>query len=417
MQSAPDGEAIVYEGTAFDSEASALLANQYLARRDPKAGWQTRNLTPLHLGQGGTRGYKAFGADLGHGVLEDGGSESDLPLSPEAPAGYQNLYAQVSSDPSAPAPLVANAPPNRPAFGSGNFEIRYAGASADLSRIFFSANDALSAETPFAPAAADGGPTKFNLYEWHEGAIALVNVAPGNATTEPGAAFGAGSAQAISADGARAFFEDEAHQTYVREDGERTKAISTEGGPDPGRFLAAAADGSAVLLANGHLHSLGGEEPTVDLTQGKGGFEGVAGQSEDLSHVYLVDTEVLDEAPNQEGEAAEAGKLNLYAWSEGAGTRFVARLAAADNDGNYGADWEAAPNQRTAEASPAGRYLAFLSVAPLSGYDNGGRPEAFLYDSATEALRCASCNPSGERPLGRTRCRGSSPLAPSSRAT
>ncbi len=410
MQAAPDGNSVVYEGSAFDSEHAALLANQYIARRT-SSGWQTTNLTPTHLGSSGRQGYKAFATDLGKGVLRQASPE----LSPEAPAGYQDIYAQPSGNPPALTPLLTEGQAfNRPA---SEFELEYAGASADLSRIFFRANDALSEGTAFAPAAVDGGKEKDNLYEWHEGGISLVNVMPGNSETQPGASFGAPSTHPISEDGARAFFSDEAGQVYVREGGEATREIETEGVPDPGEFLVAAKDGSAVLLANGHLHYLDEEgEPTEDLTQGKGGFQGVVGESEELTHVYFVDTEVLDEAPNERGEGAEEGKNNLYAWGQGEGTRFVARLSTKDNPQFGGGDWKP-PYERTAEASPNGRYLAFLSVAPLSGYDSTGPceeisgtnvfkqvpcQEAFLYDSATGKLLCASCNPSGERPLGRT---------------
>ena len=85
------------------------------------------------------------------------------------------------------------------------FQLRYAGASADLSRVFFAANDALSGASATAPPATDFGAGKFNLYEWHAGQLSLVNVKPGNATTAPGA-FGAGSALPISADGSRAIW-------------------------------------------------------------------------------------------------------------------------------------------------------------------------------------------------------------------
>ncbi len=99
----------------------------------------------------------------------------------------------------------------------------------------------------------------------------------------------------------------------------------------------------------------------------------------------------------------------------------MARLVVADNAGDLASgfgtlDWYP-PNQRTAEASPNGRYLAFASEARLTSYDNtgptchlinfGGREfgpgpcrEAFLYDSATGKLTCASCNPSGEAAAG-----------------
>ena len=417
MQAAPDGAAIVYEGSAFDSEHAALQENQYIAHRNPSSGWQSTNLTPTHLGSAGSQGYKAFSADLSRGVVKQGQSGSVSPqLTPDAlPLGYQDLFSQPSEDPLALTPLLSEGQAlNRSA---DEFQLEYAGASADLSRIFFQANDALTEETPFAPPAVDGGKNKFNLYEWHEGQLSLVNVMPGNVDTQPGASFGPVSAHAISKDGTRVFFSDESGQGYVREDGEFTREITTEGFPDPGKFVTAATDGSKVLLANGHLHLLDEEgEPTEDLTQGKGGFQGVVGESEDLSHVFFVDTEVLDETPNGRGEEAEEGKDDLYAWAQGEGTHFVARLLAEDNSGFGGGDWKA-PYERTAEASPNGNFLAFLSRARLTGYDNTGPceeisganvfiqapcQEAFLYDWATNKLVCASCNPSGERPLGHT---------------
>ena len=63
----------------------------------------------------------------------------------------------------------------------------------------------------------------------------------------------------------------------------------------------------------------------------------------------------------------------------------------------------------TARVSPDGRYLAFMSAASLTGYDNvDASPEAkgahdeevYQYDSATASLRCVSCNPTGARPKG-----------------
>jgi DNA-binding beta-propeller fold protein YncE len=62
----------------------------------------------------------------------------------------------------------------------------------------------------------------------------------------------------------------------------------------------------------------------------------------------------------------------------------------------------------TSRVSPHGRYLAFMSDRPLTGYDstdanpaaNGAKDEeVFLYDSATQQLVCASCAP-GTQPHG-----------------
>jgi hypothetical protein len=404
MQSSSTGDTVSYEGLPFAPGEGGNRENAYIARRDPLKGWQTLNPTPLLSASGGGKGYKAYSADFSRGLLE----QTNPQLSPEAPSGYANLYAQPIAEPLALEPLVKTES-HRPTNG---LNFKYAGASSDLSRVFFAANDSLTEGTPFAPEASDGGASKFNLYEWHEGTLALVNVLPGNTETEAGASFGAGSANSISADGARAYWSDEAGHVYLREDGHLTKAI-----PDPGKFLAASTDGSKILLTNGHVYDTQ-EETTTDLTDGKGGFQGIAGQSDDLSHVYFVDTEVLDEAPNGEGEKAVAGKFNLYAWGEGGSPHFIARLAAKDNLNSNEATWGPLPSKRSAEASPQGRYLAFLSQARLTDFDNTGAceviqsgptlygpgpcPEAFLYDSATDELVCASCNPTDTRPLGQS---------------
>ncbi|MDX6608250.1 MAG: hypothetical protein QOF85_175 [Solirubrobacterales bacterium] len=417
MQSSPDGEAVVYEGFPFSFSEGAVVENQYISRRDEKTGWQTTILSPKLQSGGEMQGYQAFNAELTQGLLY----QRSPALTPEAPSEYANLYSQPTADPLALSPLLEAEPPNRPA---GELFLTYAGASADFSRLFFEANDALTAETPFAPEAVDGGRAKNNLYEWTDGQLRLVNVAPGNTETAPGAAFGAKVegeqvkatlSHAISADGSRVFWTSELGQVYVRESGETTREIADHAG----KFLTASADGSKLLLSDGRLFDLGDEEPMVDLTEGKGGFQGIAGQSEDLSSIYFIDTEVLDETPNDQGALAKAGKNNLYFWREGK-SHFIATPLPQDGPESDGVgDWAASPAQRNAEASRDGRWLAFLSKAPLTGYDNTGLcksdnaggflsgpcAEAFLYDSATGKLVCTSCNPSDQRPLGNSRLR------------
>jgi hypothetical protein len=64
----------------------------------------------------------------------------------------------------------------------------------------------------------------------------------------------------------------------------------------------------------------------------------------------------------------------------------------------------------TARVSPNGQWLAFLSYGQPTGYDNhdalNGRPDAelYLYDAAANEgagkLVCASCDPTGGRPIG-----------------
>ena len=417
MQSAPDGEAVVYESSPVSLQGGGVIENELLSRRSA-SGWQTANLTPPLLYTKGGGGYEAFDAGLTHGVIES----LYAALSPDAPSEYSDLYVQPTGDPLSLSPLISDAPLNHTSFNrspgnnSNSLNITYDGASADMTRIFFTANDALSAE-------ASGGPEgKSNLYEWAGGQLRSVNLAPGSSETTPGARFGGKGvvAHAISNDGTRVFWSSESGQVYVRENGERTVEISDH----TAGFLTASVDGSKLLLTDGHLFGIGDddEEPVVDLTQGKGGFQGVVGQSEDLSHVYFVDTEVLSEEANERGGKAQAGKDNLYAWSEGT-TVFIATLLAADSGigssevAHVAKDWDASPATRTAEASPRGRRLAFLSRASLTGYDNTGLcgrisgtseffeapcNEAYIYDSGTGKLRCASCDLSGAAPIGPT---------------
>jgi hypothetical protein len=398
IQSAPGGNAIVYQGSPFSFDEGALIENQYVARRTD-SGWQSVNPTPALLQSGAQSGYKLFTADLGKGVFLQG----PIPLSPEAPAEFPNLYVQSSAEPASLTPLLTEPPPNREPGNINGLQLSFTGASSDFSRLFFSANDTLTPD-------AQGGPeAKTNLYESAGGELFLVNLAPGDATTIPDALFGGkGHYHEISADGSHVFWSSKSGQAYVREDGEVTREVTDH----LGRFLSASTDGSKALLDDGCLYGIEAEA-CDDLTQGKGGFQGIAGQSEDLSRVYFVDTKVLSgEEENGQGGKAQEGKFNLYAWSEGT-TTFIATLLTSD-DG----DWSSAPSLRSAAASPDGHWLAFLSKASLTGFDNTGLciveqntsnfspgpcAEVFLYQAETGELRCPSCNHAAAPPRGLSR--------------
>ena len=157
-----------------------------------------------------------------------------------------------------------------------------------------------------------------------------------------------------------------------------------------------------MLLQDGCLYEIASEACT-DLSAGEGGFEGIVGQSDDLSHVYFIDTAVLSgEEENSEGDKAQAGKFNLYAWVEGT-TRFVATLVAGDNGGgsfDLAHDWGPPPRRAPREASPGGRYVAFLSQAQLSGYENTGPCES-------DHAGGRSSRPPARRPSSMTRSRRS----------
>ena len=429
LQSTSGGNAVAYEGEPFGS-GGALIENEYLGKRT-EGGWETTNLTPSLLENRNNDGYLAFDPSLSAGLLRQGAPA----LTGATPGEYRNLYRQTTANPEALAAVLNSGnsiPTCSPGVGSASLNVTYAGASTDLSKVFLEANDALTLDS-------SGSCEQGNLYEEAGGALRAVNVLPGGGVSAPGAVFGSGAllgsgnsntptqivAHAISSDGSRAFFTGADGHLYVRIDGTSTLEVPGPGNcrsstPLVGRicFLTASVDGASVLLSDGQIYAINGAgnayEPSVDLTQGQGGFLGVAGQSEDLGHLYFVDSADLTGAEeNDQGAVAEAGKPNLYGWVGGS-THFIATLAAKDGSSAAG-DWVAISPVRTAEASPAGRWLAFQSAAPLTGYENvgicgrntkgeinvkGPCAEVFIYDSQSESLTCASCNPSGARPVG-----------------
>ncbi len=430
MQASPDGNAVAYEGDPF-SGGLAAEANSYVSRRGD-AGWGTAALSTPQLN---AQVFKAFSPDLSKAIM----LQVSPALSAEAPAGFADLYLREEGK--GLTALITAEPPNRspgPPDAKNALQIAYAGANAGsestpaFSHVIFSANDALSGlNQGIAPAAPQVTADERNLYEWSEGELHLVSVLPGNEAAAPNAVFGSGKLaaagdetpdfdHAISDDGSRIFWSSRpGGQLYVREGGTTTTEI-----PDPGKFLTATPDGSKVLLSDGVLYDLESEAAT-DLTGGEGGFQGIAGAAEDLSRIYFVDTEALtdSEEENANAEAAEEGAFNLYLWEAGA-VSFIGRLVGPPleiNDNNQGdlvqlGVWRAGPGSRLAQVSVDGRFLAFQSIARLTGYENLPRntkscigsgtegrqecPEVFEYDAVEKTLTCASCNPSGERPLG-----------------
>jgi hypothetical protein len=439
MQSNPSGSAVLYLGQPFTSDLSSG-PNEYLAPRS-SVGWISQSLSPpTTIGQ-----FLAFSEDLSRGILAQG----NPPLSPQAPTrggdAFRNLYLQEGST---FEPLITAEPPNRE---PGDFEVSYSGANAGTAlvsgfeHVAFEANDALAIGAPEVEVGKECGlpGANCNLYEWEGGELRLVNVLPNNSDAAGRSTIGSGRMlvlgvptpgtpanvdNAISDDGSRIFWSSEqTGEVYVRVNGGETLEIPGPGSckeivlpKDRACFLTASPNGSTVLLSDGTLYELNeavnAYELTADLTEGEEGFEGILGASEDLSRIYFIDIAALtpESEENENGEHAEGEELNLYAW-EGGEPSFIGMLAPGDNGfdvRNYGA-WAASPSNRTAQVSADGAYLAFMSLAPLTGYDNrlrgGGNcrstntpacREAFVYAAEAGELACASCNPSGEQPLG-----------------
>jgi hypothetical protein len=450
FQASADGNAVTYAGspTAGGNGSSGLgFGNQYLATRSATAGWTQTIIQPPGFA---TPRYAAFSPDLSRAILCSRES-----LASSAPARYNDLYARTNAN-GIYHPLSTVTPPNRPPFEFESFgtkeagngcRLAFAGASGDFEHLLFLANAAL---TPDAP---EGSPAENNLYDSVNGHLALVNVLP-NGQPEASATFGAPSetptepsnppdfSHVISADGSRIVWSDlqagpNMEHIFMREHATTTVAVSL----GPARFWTASVDGRYVFYTEaGVLFRFDADTATrAQLTSPGSAVEGVLGASEDGTVIYFAAGGVLAsgaeplrceefERGTPEGSVTEEqekqGKFvpgvgcNLYLLRVGGSPEFITRLATADgfearpfgaggeNGGRIG-DWQPALGHRTAQVTPDGQHLLFMSRMSLTGYDNTALDEAgeriavsevYLYDAGAKNLACVSCNQSGEPP-------------------
>ncbi len=442
LQASPDGEGITYTSfTAFADPESAPGASQYVSRRGG-TGWGTRNVTPPTRGGNPLRPpFQGFNAHLTAGAV----AVKEPLLAPGAPEGFESLYLR-DTETDAYRLLSGSEPTTVPGV---EYCLSYGGTSADGSHSIFAANGALRPGDPVANG--------FNLYEWSpEGGLALVSRLPGEAPAPPtletalggkGGGCGVGLKtlrNAVSDDGSKIFWtyvpKTGATRLLARLGGAETIQLDAKaGGIDPsggGQYWAASADGSKVFFTAqsrlvpgaraGALYRYDFDaapgERLSDLTiepvpgPAAAAVQGVLGASEGGDYVYFVANGVLAPGASPGNCSGESGTCSLYLWHEGEGVEFIATLVGKDSS-----DWEFKPAFQTARVSPDGRHLAFLSRAGLTGYDNtissgsGCEPngeggfkgssqcaEAYLYSADSGDLLCASCNPSGSRPLGPT---------------
>jgi len=472
-QATPEGGAFSYSSAhAFGDPVSSDWTSQYLAERDPEAGWQSHSLNPPRYGVS----LYSFARQMPHiqGFSEDLCSaffvnETDNPVAVGDQPGYPDLYRRRNcEEPEEFETLTLEPPKNLPAGKNDSYWPRVQGFSADGSKVFLRANGELLSSSPAG--------NLFSLYLYSEGALRLVSILPSPGGTKPGAAPTLHSslgtpdgpelkaerstlARAVSEDGSRVYWSTSNTSSlgtggssgpgriYLRLNPDRAQSPIVDGDctnldtractlpvsetvdPGPARFWTATPDGSRALFSfdgtkgsidspHGselYLYDLASESSTLiagGLLPSAGGASrgvgGVLATSEDLSRIYLVSTEVLD-------EGASAGKRNLYLYEEGAGFAFITTLAAAvsagDNEPDHGdADeftYTPEPFGRLAHATADGEVLVFMSNASLTGIENAdavsGEHDAqvFRYEAGADQPRCVSCNPTEARPIGR----------------
>ncbi len=378
--------------------------NQYLATRSAEGGWEQQDIQPPGYK---SPNYQAFSSDLSIGILSSCDPTRPV-LAPGAPAGgYNVLYTRASNG--AYRPMFTTTPTDRTREEFGAFNVEgvgpercskgpengvfvpsYAGASADLDHLLFEANGALTAQAP------DGGAKENNLYDSVDEQLHLVNVLP-DGTPAPNATFGAPSttprlipdfSHVISNDGSRIFWTDlETGNLYMRENNRTTVPIS-----EGGQFWTASADGSKVFLTKeGNLLEYDTASATTTLLTPEGDaahnhVKGVIGASEDGEYVYYVANNALS--------LHHAGATTPITPLEESDLREIVPYEGATLPGG---DLQPGLGNRTAEVTPDGRSIVFMSTGSLTGYPNEGLSEVYVYQTET-GLSCVSCDPSGKPP-------------------
>lgn len=411
------------DGNRFAYEAAEVMPGaetpglEFLATRG-SSGWSTEDALPV-------RAYTAnrctfpvssqtvvvmYSPDLSRAIVQDNASQGGKYQS-EFSEGCRGENVEVVPGEPFEQNLLAHDNENgtyqlvnlTPA-GVSPEPARFIAASADLNVVVFSERAKL---TPDAVSGAE------NLYEWSEGALHLLRL------ELPSGAPVAGSIVRLSADGSDLLFTANGN-LYLRVRGERTVQIDeARGGSGPGgggELASVNADGSQVFFADDATAGLTSDtvagsgknlyrydvstEQLTDLTpvaDAKAGFTAINSQgsyaiSEEGSYVYFSSEGVQSGSQtNQLGEAAQNGQHNLYVEHDGT-TTFIMSATLIVPPRNGG---------KTDAISHSGAFLAFDSTDRLTGYENGGDYEIYLYSAAANRLVCASCNPSGEAPTDR----------------
>jgi hypothetical protein len=352
------------------------------------------------------------------------------------------------------SPDVASGPP---AYGwnvapSTQKRVVYAGASDDLSRVFFYLEPIdrdlwpgdTTGEEELKIYSNSGG--VFSLYEYAGAGSTrpmLVGVNnEGHLISSCGTGIGdyqtegsiADTYNAVSADGETVFFTSLAagslckdgppvNELYARVGRSETVDISEPSSADcercqtgvraPARFQGASEDGSKVVFTTGqellpgdtqgNLYEYDFDSPAGQRILRVTGSSlasltpevfGVARVSMDGSHVYFVAGGVLSEGPNAEGNQPVPGAPNLYVFERDARypaghVAFIATLSSEDS-----ADWME-EDDRPVQATPDGRFLVFDSVADLTPGDTSTQGQVFEYDALQEKLVRVSVGASG----------------------
>ncbi|HMJ95943.1 MAG TPA: hypothetical protein VK486_08820 [Thermoleophilaceae bacterium] len=447
----PSGDELVYTASqAFDdADGTAIVGGVYRARRQPSAWLSTPVLPPKEPVAGTDEPNVYFmSEDLSRAVVTTNAVLDTGAVAEECNAYVRDLDAGTYE-------FIAHADPatSNGACTRAVENIVAPDASPDLSGVLIESLGELTPDAADVPP--DGPQPSRKLYLWRDGQLELASVAAGGPAAGTPTMGGAGGADSlddildnsISDDGSVVFFTGwdivgnpppqtaGTNLTLYRRSGGKTVGVVAEEnslkdpcGP-PGAvcvgdtfngpvFGAASSDGSRVFFTSGdplvdednsptgsgggrdlymYTHSADPENDdnltliSRDLEPGPpdgANVLGVLGASDDGSRVYFA-------AKNQivPGEDANPADIKFYVWDEDEGVRYIG--GGLSNPTLIETDAEVAnmlrKNRAKRKVSANGRSVLFLSSIPLTADDNGGQPQAYLYDFAADQLVCVSC--------------------------
>jgi phosphodiesterase/alkaline phosphatase D-like protein len=417
VQAAEDGSAITYLSSApVDSgsqqPAGSAYGAQILSRRG-SGGWTSQDISPplpgpvptAELSENNGEPYRVFARDLSEGLLqENAGTPIEHFDTPGAlDAGEAGAFTELP-------------------VGGLQAPVNFQAATPDLRHLVVRAG--VNTETE-------------ELYEWPGpgegvgGAPVKVDTLPNRKASANGALLGGtrgGNApsefagrNAVSADGSRVVWgngaEGEPGETELFTSdlvtGVTTQVDAALGGG--GTFQLANTAGTRVFFTKEgglYLYDVT-HERLSDLTPG-GAVGDILGANEEGTIVYVTGSSALSSEANAHGEKAEGTSIfMLREVSEGEwGASFIASLSEADVVGYTGVGTGFAEAKWPVRVSANGNFLAFMSNRSLTGYDNrdavSGVPDEEVFEyhapeslaSGPGSLVCASCDPTGARPLG-----------------
>jgi hypothetical protein len=404
VQTTASGDAALFSSTnGFPGTPLSTVENYFRADRTDTS-WGTESIEPPTHNTANFLLYtsRATSADLAATL-----QVSRVALAPGAVEGAGNIYLRDNR--TGRRKLIASGPPKLLNAVLGPNNVRFGDGTPTFDYVVF---------TSIAKLTDDAIDGVGNIYKYSTGAgLRLVDVLPDGTTDPAGGSMHAPEATrshgAISDDGRRIVFgSNTTGGLYLRE-GDTTTAISVSqrsGDPDtpqPAQFISLAPDGSQVYFLSDELLT---EDSTASLRE-LYRYDVASGKLTDLTvttdpadaptgaNVMRVlsingsgDRIYFEATANLAAGASTAGP-KLYVWSPG-GTKFIAALD--PSEFSSPGSWS---------TSSSGRFLAFSSFAPVTGYDGRGPScaqapdgrcgQVFVYDDHAQSIRCASCDPAG----------------------